>query len=309
MISIVIPIYNSSPYLDDCLASLSKQSFGDFEVLCVDDGSTDDSLEKCRRWHEQDSRFKFFSQQNQGVSIARNLALEQAQGEYICFVDSDDVVAPDYLAHLKDLSKDGGFPICGYTRTLTELGKDKGTLSHYEARDYIRRIVYESINHPNLWMMLFKRSIIQEQHIRFTVGCVRNEDTEFFVKYLYYEREVLVSGYQGYYYRPNPQSVMQSPITVRSLSSIEASRRMNEFLFEKGVIEDDGIVLSNGVLNYAFNISRRKGRALYAYLHGHYDVKYAMRKMLTFPRLSKKMVALCYLVLGRNLFFNLVGLF
>lgn len=309
MISIVIPIYNSSSYLDDCLESLSKQSFGDFEVFCVDDGSTDDSLEKCKKWHEQDSRFKVFSQQNQGVSSARNLALEQAQGEYVCFVDSDDVVAPGYLAHLMELSKDGGFPICGYTRTLSELGKDKGRLSHYEAKDYIRRIVYESINHPNLWMMLFKRSIIQKQHLRFTVGCVRNEDTEFFIKYLFFETEVVVSGYQGYYYRPNPQSVMQAPITVKSLTSIEASRRMNEFLCEKGVIEDDSIVLSNGVLNYTYGISRRKDRELYAYLHDHYDVKCAMRKMLTFPRLPKKMVALCYLALGRNLFFNLVGLF
>lgn len=309
MISIIVPIYNASQWLSACLESISKQSYEDFEVIMVDDGSKDNSLEICKSWAEKDNRFRVQTQCNNGVSAARNLGLQHATGEFVCFVDSDDVVAPGYLAHLMKLSKDGCFPICGYTRKLSELGEDRRTQSGYEAKDYIRRIIYESVDHPNLWLMLFKRSIIQEQQICFTVGCVRNEDTEFFVKYLYYEREVLVSGYQGYYYRPNPQSVMQAPITIKSLTSIEASRRMNEFLFEQGVIEDDGIVLSNGVLSYAYGISRRKDRELYAYLHDHYDVKCAMRKMLTFPRLSKKMVALCYLVLGRNLFFNLVGLF
>lgn len=309
MISIIVPIYNASQWLSACLESISQQSYGDFEVIMVDDGSKDNSFEICESWAEKDNRFQVHTQHNSGVSAARNLGLQKAAGEFVCFVDSDDVVAPDYLVHLKELSSGGCFPICGYTRKLSELGKDKGTLFRYEAKDYIRRIIYESIDHPNLWMMLFKRSIIQERNLWFTVGCVRNEDTEFFVKYLYYEREVLVSGYLGYYYRPNPQSVMRAPITVKSLSSIEASRRMNEFLFEKDVIEDDCIVFSNGVLNYAFGISRRRDRDLYAYLHDHFDVRCAMRKMLAFPRLSKKMVALCYLALGRNLFFNLVGMF
>lgn len=309
MISIIVPVYNAEQWLPECLISIEHQDYRDFEVLMVDDGSKDNSLEICKRWAEKDNRFRFLTQPNNGVSAARNFGLREAAGEYVCFVDSDDVVASDYLAHLIELSKEGCFPICGYARELSELGKDKGDLSRCEAKDYIRRVIYESVNHPNLWMMLFKRGIIQEHNIQFVVGCVRNEDTEFFVKYLLYEKEVILSGYQAYFYRPNPQSVMCTPITVKSLTSIEASRRMNEFLFEKSVIDDASIVLSNGVLSYAYGISRQKNKVLYAYLHDNYDVKSAMRKMLSFPRVSKRMVALCYLALGRNLFFNLVGLF
>lgn len=308
MVSVVVPVYNAEKYLQECLVSLACQSYKDFEVLMVDDGSKDNSFAICQEWAAKDSRFLAFSQENAGVSAARNRALQEAKGEYVCFIDSDDLVAPDYLTHLMGLSKDGCFPICNYTRELSELGKDKGTLSHYEAKDYIRRIIYESVDHPNLWMMLFKKDIIRAHNLQFTVGCVRNEDTEFFVKYMFYEKEVRVSGFQGYYYRPNPQSVMRTSITVKSLSSIEASRRMNAFLFETKVIDDDSIVLSKGVLYYAYSISRQKDIALYAYLHDHYDVKSAMRKMLSFPRVSKRMVALFYLTVGRRLFFYLLGL-
>lgn len=92
MISIIVPIYNSERYLQECISSVLKQVYQDFELLLIDDGSTDSSLEICRRFQREDSRIRISSRKHQGVSKARNIALDLAQGDYIFFLDSDDVL-------------------------------------------------------------------------------------------------------------------------------------------------------------------------------------------------------------------------
>lgn len=308
MISIVVPVYNMEAYLPECLASIVAQRCQDFEVLLVDDGSKDNSLAVCQEWAAKDARFRVFSQENAGVSVARNRALEEAKGEYVCFVDADDAIAPDYLALLLELTRDGSFPLCWYTRDKATLGADGGKLDRYEAKQFIRYVVTDVLNHANLWMMLFKRDIIREHGIRFTPGCVRNEDTEFYIHYLLYEQKVVVSDYKGYYYRPNPTSVMKKPMSVRALTSIEAAERINKMLFDAGIIDDDKLILSDSVLIYAYSISKHQSKEVYAILHERYDVKAAMKKMLlSFPRRKKKFVAITYLLLGRKAFFRAIG--
>ena len=98
--SIIIPIYNASATLPRCLKSVTAQSFSDYEVLLVDDGSTDASASVCRSLCGGDARFRYLHQENQGPSAARNAGLDLARGQWICFVDSDDAVAPDYLSAL-----------------------------------------------------------------------------------------------------------------------------------------------------------------------------------------------------------------
>lgn len=100
-VSVVVPLYNSAAYVGECLASLKAQTFGDFEALCVDDGSTDDSLAVAREAAGDDARFKFYAlPENCGQSAARNVALDQAQGEYLMLLDSDDYLVPDALEKL-----------------------------------------------------------------------------------------------------------------------------------------------------------------------------------------------------------------
>ncbi len=156
--------------------------------------------------------------------------------------------------------------------------------------------------------MLFKADIIRVHNIRYVVGCVRNEDTEFFVNYLTYEKNMVVSKVKNYYYRPNPTSAMLAPITAKALTSIEAAERMNKLLVEKGIIVDPNIVKSNSVLIYSYSLAKRKNKELYNLLHSKYNVLVAMKKMLSFPRVDKKLVALTYLVLGKKMFFVVVGI-
>ena len=97
MISIIVPVYNVESYLKECLESIRQQTFTDFEVILVNDGSTDSSKEICERFCQQDSRFKLVTQANQGVSIARNRGVRESIGEYIMFVDSDDIIKANIL--------------------------------------------------------------------------------------------------------------------------------------------------------------------------------------------------------------------
>ena len=100
VISVIIPVYKAEKYLSRCIASLLAQSFTAFELLLIDDGSPDNSGKICHDWAERDCRIRVLHQTNAGVSTARNKGLDEAKGEYIVFVDSDDYVGTDYLKHL-----------------------------------------------------------------------------------------------------------------------------------------------------------------------------------------------------------------
>ena len=110
-ISIIVPVYNTERYLPKCLDSIAAQTFTDFEVLMIDDGSTDGSREVCERYSRSDSRFVTIHQSNQGVSASRNNGLKQARGNYIAFVDSDDYVHPQMLELLYKAIRQGEYDL------------------------------------------------------------------------------------------------------------------------------------------------------------------------------------------------------
>ena len=307
-VSIIVPIYNAERYLNESLSSIVNQSIDDFEVILVDDGSVDSSKEICKEWCAKDKRFEYFYQQNSGVSAARNLGIGNANGQYICFLDADDYYDSKYLETLLGLVSGNDAALCDYTRD-EDLGHSGG-LKVASTKELILDVIYERIKHPGLYCFLYKRSIIEDNKIRFTVGCIKNEDTEFYIKYLASCSEpVAVTSYKGYYYRPNPSSVMSAPMTEKSFTSIEAARRINQDLYRKHIIEDNTIVYFNSVLVYAYKLSRRGEWNLYKDLHDKHDVSKAMRKMLSFPRLSKKIVASIYLVIGKAAFYALFKTF
>lgn len=100
LISLIIPIYNSERYLHHCIASIINQSYQSLEIILINDGSTDNSLNICQQLQKQDSRIKIINQENKGASIARLEGIKQAKGEFLIFVDSDDIVEPDYVEQL-----------------------------------------------------------------------------------------------------------------------------------------------------------------------------------------------------------------
>ena len=307
MVSIIVPIYNASKYLCECLDSIINQTYHDIEVLCIDDGSRDNSAELCKKYQLIDSRIVYIYQENAGVSAARNRGLEQARGEYICFIDSDDLVDPHYIEHLLMLSEDGSMGICSYARNKTELREGFTKIHRLSVKEYIDSVVNEKILHPTIWMMIFKNNIIKDNRLLFTVGCVGNEDTEFYMKYMMFENCISVSDYKGYMYRDNPTSAVHK-YDDKSLTIIEADVRISDVLVKNGMIKEDNLIVPSSIQYLVYKTARFGKRDVYDSVHHSYDVKPAMKKVIRHPRFSRKLVAALYIILGKSLFYRLISL-
>lgn len=152
-VSIILPIYNVEPYLDDCLRSILAQSFRDFEVVAVNDGSTDRSLEICQRYADEDDRVHIITQPNGGLSAARNTGIRAARGAYITGIDSDDWIDVHYLAILYHLVREYGADIA-----ITELTSEEApTLAATAPADKI--MVYDS---PSALNALYANQILRD---------------------------------------------------------------------------------------------------------------------------------------------------
>lgn len=185
MISIIVPIYNSEKYLDRCINSLLNQTHVNFELLLINDGSTDSSGNICKKYVEKDKRVKLYTKINGGVSSARNLGLDNAKGEYICFVDSDDYVENDYLLKLYNKIKASDLVVCSYLY-------EKQNISVVEKLNDCELSVNCSLLNEILMKgafmgpvcKLYKKDIIESNKIRFNTNIHSGEDTLFVYTYL-----------------------------------------------------------------------------------------------------------------------------
>lgn len=105
LISVLVPLYNVAPYLSTCIDSIINQTYSNLEILLVDDGSTDESGSICDSYAAKDKRIRVIHKKNEGQAVARNLCIEKASGEYLLFVDSDDIITPDHIETLYNLVK------------------------------------------------------------------------------------------------------------------------------------------------------------------------------------------------------------
>lgn len=130
LVSIIVPVYQVKEYVGECVESLRAQTYTNLEILLVDDGSTDGSGEICDEYAYRDNRIRVIHQENYGLSAARNTGLDQAAGEYVAFVDSDDVVLPDFIETLYDLSDryQADIAACAFVRgKIEEIGGTAGS--------------------------------------------------------------------------------------------------------------------------------------------------------------------------------------
>ena len=306
MISVIIPVYNAEMYLQKCLDSIRQQTYKDFEVICVNDGSVDSSESICRSFSELDDRFIVLSQVNSGVSSARNKGLDVAKGDYLCFIDSDDMIHPDFLLTLSLYLSETTLPITSYTRKRDVLGYKSKKTKIYNPGDYIMRMYNEQIEHPMIWSMLFNRHIIEKYKIRFTVGCVRNEDTEFFIKYMVNVDKILTINDKLYYYRVNTSSETHQ-FKDSAFSYIEANLRIEKILMNKKILGENNFILDSSIQFLLYRSAKSNSNDFYEKIHRKYNVRKSMIRMLRFPRLARKCVAIAYIILGRDLFYCLLS--
>lgn len=190
-ISIIVPVYNAEKYLRHCLDSILNQSFKDFELLLIDDGSKDRSGKICDEYAEKDKRVSVLHQVNQGVSVARNVGLEHAQGEWIYFPDSDDIVVENALEiMMKMCVEDIDYVMCGY-EVYDENGSCSYAIPERQERVISREDALMEMFAPTdyryqgyLWNKLFRASITRDNSLRFVKGIKFNEDRLYNVEYL-----------------------------------------------------------------------------------------------------------------------------
>ena len=183
-VSIVVPVYNTAEYLPACLDSILAQSFTDFELILVDDGSTDDSLRICEAYAFRDARIRVFHQQNAGVSAARNFGVEQAQGDWLCYVDSDDVVLPAYL---QDMLEAADAEDCLVMGNISD-SRMKGLITSdvvLEGEAMVRYMLSHNIlNLSGPVAKLYNRATLVKYGIRFPQDIHYGEDMLYFLQYL-----------------------------------------------------------------------------------------------------------------------------
>lgn len=195
--SIIIPAYNASVFLPSTLDSILAQSYSNFELLLIDDGSTDNTADICTHYTFLDKRISLISKQNEGVSVARNRGLEIAKGEYVIFVDSDDILylealsilynslkklKVDYLRYEYQTIDTNGNPLYPNYEAKARRKISSQTL---DAADCITRIIR---NEYFLWSGVFRKEIIDQCHIRFMKGCTYNEDTLFMLQFFMHSK-------------------------------------------------------------------------------------------------------------------------
>ena len=230
--SIIIPVYNVEPYLRECLDSVLAQTFTDWETICVDDGSTDNSGAILDEYAAKDSRFKVIHQPNAGVSAARNAALDVVTGEWLTFVDGDDSISSDCLSAMLKRVDDTAIPlVIGQVRKVWDDGKLEVVGPNVDG-EFSAEDLYIKFNSLCCWSCgkLFKRSDFSK--IRYPNGIAYSEDRYFLHEILYKYPKVAFVGHPLYHYKIHDKSAYHSPWTVKRLQAMKAFEKQFEY-FEK----------------------------------------------------------------------------
>ena len=265
-ISIIIPVYNVAGYLENCLDSILAQTFQDFDVYIVDDGSTDETPAICDRYAAQNEKITVIHKKNEGVSIARNVAIEQAKGDYFVFFDGDDHVEPECLEEMYQaaVSKNADSVIAGYyfekNGKIDEVFLPTMEKDVYEGEEIMTDLMprfigvsLDDIRHwikgdkknpfqkenSGLWHSMVKGDLIRDNNVRFIPWLRVGEDTCFNVAYMSYAKRCVVVHKCYYYlvdrststisvYRKSPMAVLQNKIDLP-----RARRQLTEEIKER----------------------------------------------------------------------------
>lgn len=222
LISIIIPLYNSGQYILKCLQSIKEQTIQKFEIIIVNDGSIDDSLKKVREFQKQNNlNIKIITQENQGVSAARNRGMNEASGDYFCFIDSDDMMNSRYLERLLGAinnHKDCDVALCGFYRSSKEpITREKlieREVFYSTKESILSDYLFRRVN-LGICYLLVKKDLIIKNHLEFRPGFAYGEDTEMLWRILSCCTVAGLLKEKLYFYRIHKDSAMTKNINKR----------------------------------------------------------------------------------------------
>lgn len=219
-ISVIIPIYNVEKYIDRCIKSVVNQSYKNLEIILINDGSLDRSGDICDKWAKKDKRIKVIHQKNSGVSVARNIGLDNAKGEYITFVDADDYIELDYCEVLQyELNKNSVDII--YCNIFTNKHIDTNKTIKWSSKEYDP--VFK-MTHCFVWGALYKKEILQG--IQFDKDLFVAEDSYFFIQAVKKSAYIAHVDKALYHYIYYPNSAFHGKFTLKKYTELESWNRI-----------------------------------------------------------------------------------
>lgn len=256
-LSVIIPIYNVENYLEKCLDSVCNQSLRDIEIICINDGSTDNSLNILKDYASKDPRIKIISKENSGQATARNLGIKEAQGEYIAFVDADDFIEHDMFEKLYSKAKNNNLDIamCKIATYDNQTGEIKNNVWYYMLGVF-RDFEKEFFTHNDTknftcniavtpYNKIYKTTLIKDNNILFPEGLIFEDEKFFFDVYLRAQKVSIVDEFL-YYYRINRKGSTVDISKENDYSDIILiSKQIRETFKQTGNYEDYKILLTN----------------------------------------------------------------
>ena len=278
-VSVIVPVYNLSQYIGSTLDSIINQDFKSFELIVIDDGSTDESLEVINdKLSKSLISYKVIHQENSGVSSARNRGIEEAQGEYLVFVDGDDYITGNHLSELYNGESDFSL--------IQLVKKDGDKLSNpyiYSKRsiacdDFIKMELNMEIPF-NFCQLMYKTSIIKDNNLRFNTDAVYGEDTEFALKALAFGDDIAISNEITYYYIQRQDSAIRTT-DFRRFELIGIFENLAEFYKKLGRNDLADLIIASRIPKAIF------GNMNY-FFYNDYDVDEVISKMKEMDLLNK----------------------
>lgn len=217
-VSILIPAYNAAAFLPKCLDSVLNQTYQDLQVVIVDDGSKDKTLEVCHKYAEKDSRIEVYHQENQGVAATRNHLLEKVKGDYVLFVDADDWIELDMVEYLVSLATelDAEMVMCDRVINDAKPSDKKPEVNILPQEEAIKDFLYHDYFVGSLWNKLLSRSLLHNE--QFHRGISYGEDALFIWGALQKVNNVVVSDKQLYHYYMNEESISHQTFGDKKLT-------------------------------------------------------------------------------------------
>lgn len=276
LVSVIVPVYNASTHVARCLESIRKQTYQNLEIIVVNDGSRDTSLEVCRMYARVDPRILLIDKANSGVSATRNLAMSMAKGKYLQFADSDDYLDPNATQLLVEKAEENqtDMVIAHYFRvekmkTPAEYGEDReekgevekeiitryGFLAEgfYSKVGFAKNLMQEpaSFYYGVMWNKLYRRDLVEAHGLRCSTELTWSEDLLFNLEYIRYGARFYALETPIYYYVQNPQSITASKMNLRNTITTKASL----FAYYKELYEDMGLYEENKLQIFKYLVS------------------------------------------------------
>lgn len=210
-VSVIIPVYNSEKYISDCLDSILTQTYRDIEIVVVDDGSTDETFEICKKYQNIDERIVALRKKNGGVSSARNMGIKKASGEYILFVDSDDMVPENFVEEMiNNVDNDSVMVVCGFVEKTIKNTKEFAYKKKIDKNKFdFLMYAYNSIG-GFCWNKIYSRKIIMDKNIRFDEKIKNYEDMLFNMQYISYIETIKYIKSTKYIYNQRKDSAVKA---------------------------------------------------------------------------------------------------